>query len=194
MKIKIIYENYLKGRGLKAAWGFSVIIEFNGKTILFDAGGDEKIFINNFEKSGYKSEDIDFVFISHKHWDHIAGLSFIIKAGAKQIKSKKFKKIMTGLYTTGELKGKVPEQSLIMDTAKGLIVVVGCSHPGIVKIVKFVKQKLKKNIYMILGGFHLYQTKIGEIREIARELKKLGIKRMSPCHCTGKKAIKILTA
>ncbi len=42
-----------------------------------------------------------------------------------------------------------------MGTTKGLVVVTGCSHPGIVDIVKRAKEIGKKDIYLVVGGFHL---------------------------------------
>ncbi|NQU18030.1 MAG: MBL fold metallo-hydrolase [Candidatus Saganbacteria bacterium] len=189
--IQLVYENTSMKKRLKAAWGFSAHIRFRGKNILFDTGGDEEIFTSNMKKLDIDPKDIDLVFISHKHWDHVAGLSLIKKAGAKHIKASNFGKILPAVYTTGALRGKVPEQSLIIDTFKGLIVITGCSHPGIIKIVKFAKQKLKKDVYMVLGGFHLYQSKIAEIEVIAKELRSLGIKKLAPCHCTGRKALSV---
>ncbi|OGC22835.1 hypothetical protein A2291_08635 [candidate division WOR-1 bacterium RIFOXYB2_FULL_42_35] len=211
-KIKVIYENNLKGRGLKAAWGFSALIEFNGKKILFDAGGDKEIFTNNLRQLGIKPAELDFISISHKHWDHIAGLSSVLlpkhrayllksfpdrfkknvtKRGAKLFEVVRFKKIMPDVYTTGALPGKVEEQSLIIDSGKGLVIVTGCSHPGIVNIVRFAQQKLGEKIRLVLGGFHLYQSSALQIRQIIKDLKSLGVKKIAPCHCTGKKAIRL---
>ncbi len=79
----------------------------------------------------------------------------------------------------------VKEQSLIIQTEKGLIIITGCAHPGIVKIVKRAKDLLKKDILLVVGGFHLIGKSEKEIGEIVLEFKKLGVKYVAPCHCSG---------
>ena len=63
--------------------------------------------------------------------------------------------ICRGVYSTGEIQGVVNEQSIIFDTDSGLVVITGCAHPGILNILKKVKEIRNKEIYLVLGCFHL---------------------------------------
>ena len=68
----------------------------------------------------------------------------------------------------------------------------GCSHPGIVNIVRTAKEIFPdKDIALLAGGFHLIDKSAKEIREISNELKALNINIIAPSHCTGEQAIKI---
>ena len=58
------------------------------------------------------------------------------------------------VYLTGEMGFSIKEQSLILNTPEGLIVITGCAHPGIVEIVKKAKAMLNRDIYLAIGGFH----------------------------------------
>jgi len=93
-------------------------------------------------------------------------------------------------YSTGMIEDITCEQSLIIPTAKGLVIITGCAHPGIVKIVKQAKSLIKQDVYLVLGGFHLASTDPVEVNNIAQELRKL-TRLIGPCHCTGEKAMKI---
>lgn len=188
MCFKIFYNNISVKKGIKPEWGFSALIEHKGKNILFDTGGDAAILAANMKKMGCNPDSVDTVFISHEHWDHVRGLS-IVKA--ERIGGEEFGEIFPGIYTTGMLEGKIREQSLIIDTDKGLIIVTGCSHPGIVRIVRRAKELLKKEIYLILGGFHLYEMNLEQINKVIDEIGLLGVKKIAPCHCTGEKAISV---
>jgi 7,8-dihydropterin-6-yl-methyl-4-(beta-D-ribofuranosyl)aminobenzene 5'-phosphate synthase len=64
-------------------------------------------------------------------------------------------KICTNLYSSGEFSSPIPEQALVLNTRLGLVVMTGCSHPGIVEMLKEIKSKFNKNIYTVFGGFHL---------------------------------------
>ncbi len=89
----------------------------------------------------------------------------------------------------------VDDQSLIIDVAdKGLVIVTGCAHAGIINTIKHA-QKITGNskLHAILGGFHLTITDDNRIQATVTELKKLNPKLVGPCHCTGKKAIKKIT-
>lgn len=90
-------------------------------------------------------------------------------------------------YSTGTIENITYEQSLLIPTSKGLIILIGCAHPGIVEIVRHSKKLMKQDVYCILGGFHLVSTDSPQLRTIARELRKL-TKYLGPCHCTGAKA------
>ncbi len=192
MKLTIIYDNNAK-EGLKSGWGFSCLIE-NKENILFDTGDNGKKLIYNLEKLNKKVEDIDYIFLSHEHWDHIDGLDDVLqlnknltviipesfsegfknkirkKAKLKEIKEKE--KIINNVYTTGELGSSIKEQSLVVKTKKGNVLITGCAHPDLAKIIE--KAKEFGNIYMVLGGFHGFNN--------FDALK--GIDVVSPCHCT----------
>jgi 7,8-dihydropterin-6-yl-methyl-4-(beta-D-ribofuranosyl)aminobenzene 5'-phosphate synthase len=77
------------------------------------------------------------------------------------------------------------ELSLVLDTPDGMVIVVGCSHPGIDKIVE-AAAKINPRIHLIAGGFHLVVAKDDEIDKIAATLRdtfKVGY--VAPGHCTG---------
>jgi 7,8-dihydropterin-6-yl-methyl-4-(beta-D-ribofuranosyl)aminobenzene 5'-phosphate synthase len=186
MRFKIFYNDLSVKEGIKPEWGFSALIEHNGKKILFDTGGDADILAANMKEMKVDPAEIKQVFISHEHWDHTGGLSLF---KAKRIGAENFSELFPGFYTTGMLEGKVKEQSLVIDTDKGLVIVTGCSHPGIVNIVRHVKEKLPKEIFLVVGGFHLYESSKKQVEEIISEIKKLGVRKFAPCHCTGERAI-----
>ena len=98
-----------------------------------------------------------------------------------------FLRIATDVYSTGELGTLIKEQALIINTNNGLIVITGCAHPGIVQIVKKAQELISSNVLLVMGGFHLGEN-INSIKEIIRDFKKLGVKHVGPCHCSGEAA------
>jgi len=76
-----------------------------------------------------------------------------------------------------------------MNTKKGLIVMTGCSHPGIIEMLKRIRIDFNKNIYMVFGGFHLMQKSDKEMDEIISQMKSLGVVKCGATHCTGDKQI-----
>ena len=73
--------------------------------------------------------------------------------------------ICKNVHTTGEMGVQIKEQALILDTSKGLVVITGCAHPGIVDIVKKAKEVVKKDIDLVFGGFHLSRLLLLESRK-----------------------------
>lgn len=104
-----------------------------------------------------------------------------------------------GLWLTGRLPDKYLDQvkdhkyyeeakfenSLFMETPKGLIVLTGCSHGGIVSILKYINEISTKNLYGLAGGFHLVDKTQSELATIVDELNKMNLKKIYPLHCTG---------
>jgi 7,8-dihydropterin-6-yl-methyl-4-(beta-D-ribofuranosyl)aminobenzene 5'-phosphate synthase len=80
------------------------------------------------------------------------------------------------------------EQCLVIDTPPGLVVIVGCSHPGILAMLEEVKKESGRPIYLVIGGFHLLHTSLSEVRTIAASMKAMGVARVSATHCTGESA------
>jgi 7,8-dihydropterin-6-yl-methyl-4-(beta-D-ribofuranosyl)aminobenzene 5'-phosphate synthase len=206
--VRVVYDNYVKVDGLTPGWGYSIVIEGLDKDILFDVGADGGIFESNFRKMGIDAEKIDFLVLSHEHGDHTEGISAFVglKKNIPVIMpnsfSESFKKKMAGfglepllvkepvkicnyLYSSGEFSGPVPEQALILNSKLGLIVMTGCSHPGIVEMLEEIKSTFKKNIYMVFGGFHLLEKSDGEMKKIIDGMKALGVIKCGATHCTG---------
>jgi 7,8-dihydropterin-6-yl-methyl-4-(beta-D-ribofuranosyl)aminobenzene 5'-phosphate synthase len=212
--VKVIYDNYVKTEGLESDWGFAILIEGLEKTILFDTGAKPDIFASNFEKMGLDAATIDFLVISHEHGDHISGIPAFVKMkkdlpviipysfsesfkkrmadlSLEPILVKKPAEICENLYTSGEFDFQIAEQSLVLNTKKGLVVMTGCSHPGIVEMLKEIRTTFNKNIYMVFGGFHLLQKSDREMNEIISEMKTLGVVKCGATHCTGEKQIRM---
>ena len=175
MKITIVYDNQAD-EGLKSGWGFSCLIEAKEK-ILFDTGDSGENLIYNLRQLNIQPEGIAAVVISHNHWDHTGGLKEFSKlnSNAKVFRPKSFSKpteISPGVHSTGALGKLIKEQSLVVNTEKGNIVITGCAHPGLGKIIDKAAQLGK--IYGVLGGFHGF-SKLEKLRPI---------KLIAPCHCT----------
>ena len=101
------------------------------------------------------------------------------------IRKKESVKIGDKFYTTGKIEDQTFEQSLIVPTSKGLIIITGCAHPGILEVVRHAKELMKQDVYFVMGGFHLMPVDSVQVKTMAQELRKL-TKYIGPCHCTGK--------
>ena len=88
---------------------------------------------------------------------------------------------------------EVREISLAIDTPDGIVLIVGCSHPTIEKIVEAAKNVINKPIHLVLGGLHLLPAKDDQITSIATSLRDAwGVRYIAPVHCTGEPAFAIL--
>ncbi|MBU0502364.1 MAG: MBL fold metallo-hydrolase [bacterium] len=188
LTIKICYEDRAVSKKFKPGWGFAALVEYAGHSILFDTGDKPKVLLHNMKQLKVNPAKIGAVFISHDHWDHTGGIEIINK---NLIGAKRFSKLFPHFYSTGLMGKKIPEQAMVVETAKGLVVLCGCSHPGIVKMLKKVKKKLAKEVLLVIGGFHLYKSNEKEISRIIKDIKRLGVKKVAPCHCAGDNAIKM---
>ena len=181
-------------------WGFSALVEFAGKRILFDTGNDADIFAANVAAKGVDLKTLDFVVLSHRHSDHMAGLNYVLSVNptvkiyapkegfgiyGSSLPSSFYRKDeslppqmryydgkppevmqfgtawqganfelidktteiapgITLIALVSEAPGtrELRELSLAVNTADGLVLVVGCSHPGIDKIVEAAAARL----------------------------------------------------
>jgi 7,8-dihydropterin-6-yl-methyl-4-(beta-D-ribofuranosyl)aminobenzene 5'-phosphate synthase len=88
---------------------------------------------------------------------------------------------------------EVKEISLAIDTPDGIVLVVGCSHPTLEKIVDAAKSAINKPIHLVLGGTHLLPAKDDQISSLAASLRDdRGVRYIAPVHCTGEPAFAIL--
>ena len=85
------------------------------------------------------------------------------------------------------------EQSLVLDTDKGLVILNSCSHGGAATIINEVKATFpEKKVYGLIGGFHLFNKTDAEIRELAGKIRDTGIAYICTGHCTKERAFEIL--
>ena len=78
-KVTILYDAFSDSAELTKDWGFSALVEHNGKRILFDTGNNAAIFEHNVKALGVDLTKLDFVVISHRHADHATGLRYVLK-------------------------------------------------------------------------------------------------------------------
>ena len=213
MQVRVIAVGSTKWERLIRRWGVSFLI---GEDMLFDTFGDPGVLFRNMRKFNTDPVKIKHIVLSHDDWDHISGLWYLLSNrkdisiyicqgfkeeikkrvasfGVKVIEVAETTQIKDDIYSTGELCGeseeeKKYEQSVVIKTADSLAVVCGCAHPGVVNIVWHVKQSFQKDIYSFTGGFHLKDNKDEVNMRIIKELRELGVRRIAPMHCTGKRA------
>ncbi len=215
MKLKILFDKEAISDKFKTGWGISCLID---EDMLFDTGENFEWLLENSKLMGVDLEKIRKVFISHEHWDHTGGLwdflrinrnitvygcfssgkefkERVRKLGANLIEVKQILQIGDALYSTGEFlssyKGvNLAEQSLIIGKGNKVVLICGCCHPGLPKIIEKVKDAFGKDIYCVLGGLHLMDKGKRFIEYIAEEVRGM-TERIAPSHCTGFEAISI---
>jgi 7,8-dihydropterin-6-yl-methyl-4-(beta-D-ribofuranosyl)aminobenzene 5'-phosphate synthase len=188
MKITVVYDNCTLKEELKTGWGFSCLIETgNAPPLLFDTGADGATLLGNMKQLGIEPGRIGTIVISHHHGDHTGGLSAIMEInehavvyvpastvvrlpGRKVVPVSQSVQILESVFSTGELQAM--EQSLAVKTGQGILVVTGCSHPGVGLILEAASRHGK--VYGIIGGLHGF-----------RDFHRLdGLSLICPCHCT----------
>lgn len=272
-----LYDSFGKeSAGTMQDFGYSALVTYGGKTILFDAGANADTFRKNAEALGVDLKKIDFAIASHDHFDHVNGFDWLLevnpkvkiyypndrwagapttfdldgrkpeiakdlpveqryfhgkKSGTVPLQSsgrfwkanvefvKETKEIAPGITliaTTSTLMGHftkypgtitdpkkdpvyeeklegLPELSLSLKTEKGEVLLVGCSHSSLDVIAISAKNAVKRDLYALVGGFHLIPYDATFITGQVKRLRETyGVKKVAPGHCTGHLAFKIL--
>ncbi|MEW6607940.1 MAG: MBL fold metallo-hydrolase [bacterium] len=212
MKIKVLADSYAINKNFSIGWGVAFLV---GDELLFDTGETGDILLHNMEQMGVSSAtNLKTVVISHDHWDHTGGLWALLKqnpqikvyacpnfslefkekvvsAEAELIEASRFTQIAEDIYTTGEIAGVyndkyMAEEALVIKSPKGLIILTGCAHPGIITILEKVKENLSEDIYLVMGGFHLMGKNMQTIALIIDKFRELKVTVAAPTHCSGK--------
>jgi len=241
MKIRCLIENK-ETPFLLYEHGLSLLIEYNNKKILFDTGKTNS-FLSNAKKLNIDLSDIDYLILSHAHYDHTGGVIDFIKGndyknnifvgnGFKDNKyslenneyiykgipfklneldnlvivnkeliidenialysdfkeNNNFEKIGDKFYILDKEFKKdlfIDEQVLAINTIKGLILIVGCSHVGICNIIDEVIKRTNKNIRGVIGGFHLSKESSDYALNVINKLKDYNLEFIIPIHCSG---------
>ncbi|MFO7871328.1 MAG: MBL fold metallo-hydrolase [Kiritimatiellia bacterium] len=195
MNIKIVYDNQAEA-GFRCGWGFSALV--NSST-LFDTGENTESLSENLERFGVDPVEIDRVVLSHEDWDHVGGIGILKSCGevsvyvpssfsttirnemkalnpeAELVDVKDSIEIDRNFVVTAELGALKKEISLVVRTGTRLVLIVGCSHPGLDKIMDEARNF--GEILGVIGGFHGFSN-----------IEKLsGIPVIAPTHCTQKK-------
>lgn len=248
--ITILYDAFGKPSDMQKDWGYSALIEYAGKRILFDAGNNPDILARNVKAKGIDLSRLDFVVMSHRHGDHMGGLAHVLSVnpsvtiyapkeafgvfggdlpgtfyrrdmslqpeqqyfdgaapallkfgsawpGANFHLIDKDTEIAAGVHLVTLISDKpgtleLREVSLALDTPDGMVIVVGCSHPGIEKIVG-AATRINPHIRLIAGGFHLVTSSDADIAAVVTALHdQFHVDEIAPGHCTGEPAFAAL--
>ena len=213
VRITVVIDNNANG-SLKAPWGVSMLVETPYNKILFDTGPNKYDLEANAQSLGVSIDDIDFIVISHEHGDHVDGLGYYDNRTNSQINPNLEVYIPSGMsYGTkttieflglvlneinsttilgnglsiiGQLYGPPYEHALAVNvTGVGLVILVGCSHPGVTNIVKKAVEDLNTTPYAVLGGFHESMSSEQEIITLIESLQNLSLSQIYPFHCSG---------
>lgn len=217
--LTVLYDNYPYKKGLIASNGFSCIIRGAEKTVLFDTGAEADVLLYNMKMLNIDPKKIDSIVISHDHGDHTGGLLSILERnnkvtvfipdgfsdhsltqkisayGARWIIVKQPTLICRNVLSTGPLQGHgLYEQSLIVNSKYGLILISGCAHPGISNIIEKNITIFKKPTLFVFGGFHLKSASNEKINEVLRKFVFYGVKAVGGSHCTAARALQLFKA
>jgi 7,8-dihydropterin-6-yl-methyl-4-(beta-D-ribofuranosyl)aminobenzene 5'-phosphate synthase len=268
-----------KKAGLVKDFGFSAILKYNGKIILFDSGSNANIFKQNVNTLGIDLRQVDIAVASHSHFDHISGFDYLLevnpdvkiyfpfdiywganfpfnisgvdpeiadslpkemqyfngnfknynfnqsgrfwKANVNYIKESQEIAPGINLITTSSSNMgnfikhplstcketdvdcdehwkkakiiKLPELTLSLETSEGDVIIVGCSHSLVEKIIQETQSFTNNNTALVYGGYHLLPYEETDISRLVLKMKnEMNIKKVAPAHCTGHLAFKIL--
>ena len=251
LKVTTLSTMLVNAKGV-GEWGYSALVEVEGRKILFDTGARPETVLQNAIEMGIDLSDVEDVFLSHNHWDHTGGLLTLrnelkkrnpnalkrVHVGAgifsKRVNSDNIllatkaalesdnvefivyseqRELFPGVWITGPIKrvhdernwsgnGKIetangmvedniPEdQSLVVDTQDGFVLISGCGHAGLVNTLDHINAHInQEKVFTIIGGFHLFSASDDQLKWTAGKLQDFGVSKIIGSHCTGINAL-----
>ncbi|HTW23811.1 MAG TPA: MBL fold metallo-hydrolase [Candidatus Baltobacteraceae bacterium] len=249
-RVTILYDAFGKNPSMIKAWGFSALVEYGGKRILFDTGGNAEIFERNVKALDVDLAKLDFVVLSHRHSDHISGLNYLLRVNpsvriyapaepwgpfgwdapnsfyrkdpslpanmryfdgtppaalsagmpwpqANFVRVDSTTEIAPGIFlvpTVSQVPGtlELREISLAIRGPQGLIIVDGCSHAGVEKVLE-AATKVDQHVRVLFGGLHLVAAPDADVQRISAALHdQWKLDYVAVGHCTGEPAFAAL--
>jgi len=201
--LKSIKKIFLSHGHYDHTGGLPEVLKFKGKV---DVHAHPHVFLDRIAVlKENRKETKRFVGIPYKK-------GYLESLGANFVFNTDFVKIEKGFFLTGEVPRKtsfekpdsrlfceidgktthdifLDDQSLIIDTEKGLILILGCAHSGMINIIHHVVNKMGKGkFHAILGGTHLDFLTPEQLEESIKSLKKMKVEKIGVSHCTGMRA------
>jgi 7,8-dihydropterin-6-yl-methyl-4-(beta-D-ribofuranosyl)aminobenzene 5'-phosphate synthase len=255
LRISVLSTMLTGGKGV-GEWGFSALVEVDGRRLLFDTGNLPSTVLENARALGHDLSDITDVVLSHHHVDHVGGLLTLRRvhagknpdalarvhvvrgsvwsrgpgpyegdenplisirpayeaSGGVFVEHTGPVELLPGVWLTGPIPrvhaeqgpvgedhvhlpdgafvpDPVPEDSaLVFDTPKGLVVLTGCAHAGLINTLEYARVitgRPDAAIHAATGGFHLHRASDGSLDWTTEKLRALDLKHLHGGHCTG---------
>jgi 7,8-dihydropterin-6-yl-methyl-4-(beta-D-ribofuranosyl)aminobenzene 5'-phosphate synthase len=194
------------GPGLAGEWGWSVYIEAHSTRVLFDADTDPGVLASNASRLRVDLSRLDFAVLSHHHADHYGGFPAVAEARPglpvyvppgdpswAQGLSLEVREVFEaaepapGFQLSGPIKAwpGFYEQALGVRIGNGLVVFLGCSHPGGDRLAEALAEATGLPIYAVIGGLHRpSRATLDRLAAIAGYV--------CPTHCSGNQAKRYL--
>lgn len=231
--------------------GYCLHIQDGPTGLLLDTG-QSNLLLHNSSKLGIDLSQINHLVLSHGHYDHTGGMSYLLEMNPditihlhRDCELARFSRDTDRVKTVGiekkaqtflenypvdklhwvngpttltekiHLTGPVPrktgfettggdfyldractqkdilfdDQSLFIETEKGLVICLGCCHSGIINTLDYITELHGKcAIAAIIGGMHLVNSNLNRLEQTVNMLKRFDIGLIAPCHCTGEEA------
>jgi 7,8-dihydropterin-6-yl-methyl-4-(beta-D-ribofuranosyl)aminobenzene 5'-phosphate synthase len=212
MRITLTFDSETAHTQCHVGWGFSAYL--HEAKLLFDTGEDPHKLEQNLEILGIRDTDIERVVLSHGHFDHVRGL-MALKAAQPQVivapgllDSRFHRRLLRegfmvthGNGTESDLPGVkricvsqngIVEQTLVIRGERGWCALFGCAHWGVDRWIRAITTEIGRPLDLVMGGYHLLDERTRRIQEVIDKLVAMGVRRVAPCHCTGRRARRYL--